>query len=188
MNERDGRIQWSSTVGGSDCTPTVDGGLVFVESSGINVAPYNTGGSVTVAALDERSGKTRWSKTFPAAPYTYVASSERQIAATASGGVLYQAIGNLARVVAFEERSGRLLWTAHTSGNVKMSPVIKGNRVYFGDTAGILYSVDRSSGRIVHTASFLQPFSVAPPIVFGKTIFVASGSIVLSHSTGHALI
>ncbi|MFN2450440.1 MAG: PQQ-binding-like beta-propeller repeat protein [Candidatus Baltobacteraceae bacterium] len=178
LNERTGEQRWSSPIGGSDCTPTIDGGLVFVQSSSIGVAPFHTGGRVTVAALDERTGKTRWAKTYPPAPFTYIASSERQIAGTAVNGVLYQAIGNLARMVAFDERTGRERWSAHTSGNVKMSPVVSSGRVYFGDTAGIFYTLDARTGRIVHTGSFLQPFSVSPPVIYGKTLFVADGNMV----------
>lgn len=180
LDERSGAEKWGSDIGGSDCTPTVDNGMVFVNSAGVDVPPFHTGGRITVAALDERTGKTRWSKTFPAAPYTYIASSERQIAGTSANGVLYQSIGNLARVVAFDERTGRMLWTAHTSGNVKMSPVVKDSRVYFGDTAGIFYTVDARTGRILHTGSFLQPFSVSPPVIYGNTIFVADGNMVLA--------
>jgi outer membrane protein assembly factor BamB len=73
-----------------------------------------------------------------------------------------------------------MIWTAHTSANVKMSPVVKGDRVYFGDTAGVLYNVNRRTGRIEHTSSFLQPFSTSPPVIVGETLFIADGPMVVA--------
>ena len=180
IDVRSGRTLWTNPYGGSDCTPAVDRGLVFVNSTTADAKPYNPGGNDTVVAIDERTGKTKWTHRFESGPFTYVASAERQIAGTATGGVLYQSIGNLQRVVAFDERTGNVLWTARTSGNVKMSPVVRGLRVYFGDTAGILYSVDRHTGRTLHTASFLQPFSVSSPVIDGDTLLIANGSIVVA--------
>lgn len=180
LEVKTGRTMWTNPNGGSDCTPTVDRGLVFINTTTAETEPFNTGGSVTVVAIDERNGKTKWTHRFEHAPFTYVASSERQIAGTAEGGVLYQSISNLQRVVAFDERTGNIRWTAHTSANVKMSPVVKDGRVYFGDTAGVLYSVDKSTGHILHTTSFLQPFSVSSPVIDGETLIIADGNMVVA--------
>lgn len=175
-----GKTVWTSPFGGSDCTPAVDGGLVFVNATTAETQPYNPGGSDTVAALDERTGKTKWTHRFEQGPFTYVASAERQIAGTAAGGVLYQPIGNIQRVVAFNERTGTIVWSTRTAANVKMSPVVKSDRVYFGDTGGIFYSLDRRTGRILHTTSFLQPFSVSSPVIDSDTMLVANGSLVVA--------
>lgn len=180
MRQRDGTVLWSNDRGGGDCTPAIDNGRVFVQSASINTQPYTSGGSISVHALDERTGKTLWTRTYPPAPYTYVGSSERQIAATALDGVLYVPIANLARVVALDERTGREIWTVHTAGNVKMSPVFKDGYGYFGDTAGILYTIDQHDGKIVHAASYLQPFAVSPPVIDGQTLFIANGDIVVA--------
>jgi outer membrane protein assembly factor BamB len=175
-----GRTIWTNPHGGSDCTPAVDGGMVFVNGTSAENKPYNPGGRDTVAGIDERTGKTKWTHRFEAGPFTYIASAERQIAGTAVDGVLYQPIGNLQRVVAFNQRTGKVLWSTDTSANVKMSPLVKGDRVYFGDTAGVFYSLDRRTGRILHTTSFLQPFSVSSPVIDGDTMLVANGSIVVA--------
>ncbi len=175
-----GQTVWTNAIGGSDCTPTVDRGMVFVTATNVQTSPFNPGGSATVAAIDERNGRTIWKRRFPAAPFTYIASSERQIAGMTMDGVLYQPISNLQRVVAMNERTGKILWTTHTSANVKMSPVAKGNRLYFGDTGGIFYTLDRRSGHVVHTASFLSPFSVSSPVIDGRTLLVANGSLVVA--------
>jgi outer membrane protein assembly factor BamB len=180
VDVRDGKTLWTNPYGGSDCTPTVDDGMVFVNASRDEDSRFHTGGQIIVAALDEHTGKTRWTYAAPPGPYTYIASQERQITGTASGGVLYQPIGNASRVVALKERNGHLLWTVHTSANVKMSPIVKGDTVYFGDTAGIFYRVDRKTGRIIHTSSYLQPFSTSPPVIVDQTIFVANGRSIVA--------
>lgn len=175
-----GKTLWTNPYGGSDCTPAIENRLVFVNSTSAEDAQYKPGGRVTVAAIDERTGETKWRHIFAPAPFTYIGSAERQIAGTATGGTLFQPIGNLQRVVAFDERTGRVKWTVATIGNVKMSPVVKGESVYFGDTQGIFYSVNRRSGRVRHTISFLQPFSVSPPVIDGQTLLVANGPLVVA--------
>jgi outer membrane protein assembly factor BamB len=180
IDVRDGHTRWTNSYGGSDCTPTVDSGMVFVNASNDSDSRFHTGGQITVAALDERTGKTRWTYRAPPGPYTYIASQERQITGVSYDGVLYQPIGNASRVVALNEKNGKLLWTVHTSANVKMSPVVKGDAVYFGDTAGIFYRVDRKTGRLIHTSSYLQPFSASPPVIVGDTIFVANGRTIVA--------
>jgi outer membrane protein assembly factor BamB len=180
IDVRDGSTRWTNPYGGSDCSPTVDAGRVFVNATRDDTLRYHTGGIVTVAAIDESSGKTLWTFDGPPGPYTYVATQERQIAGVTSGGALYQSIGNADRVVALDERTGKLLWTFHTSANVKMSPVVRGGVVYFGDTSGIFYRVDRRTGRLIHASSYLQPFSASPPIIVGDTLFVADGNLIVA--------
>lgn len=176
----DGHTVWTNPYGGSDCAPTVDDGMVFINSSNDADPRFHTGGQITVVAIDERTGKTRWTYAAPPGPYTYIASAERQIAGVSNRGVLYQPIGNANRVVALDERTGNPLWTVQTSGNVKMSPVVKDDVVYFGDTSGVFYRVDRKTGRVIHTTSYLQPFSTSPPVIVGDTIFIVNGVAVLA--------
>jgi outer membrane protein assembly factor BamB len=61
-----------------------------------------------------------------------------------------------------------------------MSPVIKGDIVYFGDTGGIFYRIHRGNGKLIHATSYLQPFSTSPPVIVGETIFIADGSVVVA--------
>ena len=180
LDVRDGRTLWTNPNGGSDCAPAVADGLVFVNSNRNDDYHYHTGGTDIVAALDERTGTTRWTYEGEPGPYTFPGTNERQIAGTVADGALFQPIGNASRVIAFEARSGKILWNLRTWANVKMSPVVKKGRVYFGDTGGVLYAVDERNGDVIHTSSFLQPFSSAPPLIAGDTIFNAVGSIVIA--------
>ncbi|HEV3153068.1 MAG TPA: PQQ-binding-like beta-propeller repeat protein [Candidatus Baltobacteraceae bacterium] len=180
LDVRDGHTIWTNPNGGSDCSPTVADGLLFVTANRDDTEHYHTGGYNVTAAIDEHTGKTIWTHVSEPGPYTFVGSNERQIAGAADGGVLYQPIGNASKVIAFDDRTGKVIWSVRTSANVKMSPVVKDNTVYFGDTAGIFYRVDRLSGRILHTSSYLQPFATSPPVIVGETLFVADGQYVVA--------
>jgi outer membrane protein assembly factor BamB len=61
-----------------------------------------------------------------------------------------------------------------------MSPVVKGDIVYFGDTGGVFYRLNRHNGKLLHATSYLQPFSTSPPVIVGDTIFVADGQMVVA--------
>jgi outer membrane protein assembly factor BamB len=180
LSVHDGHTIWSNPYGGSDCSPTIDDGLVFVTANRDDIKRFHTGGVNITVAIDEHTGRTVWTHTSEPGPYTFIGSNERQIAATADRGMLYQPIGNAGKVIAFDEHSGKVVWSVRTSANVKMSPIVKDDRVYFGDTAGILYNVDRRSGRILHASSYLQPFAASPPIIVGETLLIADGPFVLA--------
>lgn len=180
IDVRDGSVAWTNPIGGSDCAPTLDDGKVFVNGERDEDPRFHTGGVLIVAAIDERTGKTLWTYRTNPGPWTYLGSRERQIAGTAHDGVLYQPLGNGNEVVALNERTGKRVWVFHATGPVKMSPVIKGDVVYFGDTSGVFYRVDRRTGRVLHTTSYLQAFSTSPPVIAGDTVFVAMGNIVMA--------
>jgi outer membrane protein assembly factor BamB len=180
LDVRNGHTLWTNPNGGSDCAPAVADGLVFVNGNRNDEVRFHTGGSDVVAAIDERTGQTRWTYESEPGPYTFPATNERQIAGTVVDGVLYQPIGNASRMIAFEASSGKILWNLRTWANVKMSPVVAQGRLYFGDISGILYAVDAKDGTVIHTSSFLQPFSSAPPLIVGDTIFVAVGPIIVA--------
>jgi outer membrane protein assembly factor BamB len=178
---RDGRVVWSNPNGSCDASPAVDNGIVFVDGNDEEVkTPYEQGGIDVIAAIDEVRGRTLWKHTSPPGPYTLVGSGEHAIAATAVSGVLYQSIVNADAVVAFDELTGKPLWRVSTAGPVKMSPIVTLGRVVFGDTAGVLYSVERASGDVLHTRSFRNPFSTSPPVILGQTLLVTNGDSILA--------
>lgn len=180
IDPADGHIIWVNEHGGSDCSPTVAGGMVFTNENVQDDVHYHTGGTDTVAAIDERDGKTRWTWTSDPGPYTFPNSNERQIAGTYAGGVLYQPIGQDSRIVAFDARTGRVRWNLRTWADVKMSPLVTGGRVYFGDQDGVLYNVVAEDGHLEHTSSFLQAFTVSPPVIVGKTIVFADSNVIVA--------
>jgi len=175
---------WKNSNGSCDASPAVDNGMVFVDGNNEDESGlYAPGGRDIVAAIDEKSGRTRWTYVSPAAPYSIVESGEHAIAGTAVDGVLYQSIVNQNRVMAFDERTGRVRWSAPTIGPVKMSPLVTKASVIFGDTVGVLYNVDRRTGKIRRTTSFKDPFSTSPPVIVGDTLLIANGRYIFAIPT-----
>lgn len=181
IDVKTGRTLWANPNGSCDAAPAVSDGVVYVDGNREDVdGPFEMGGRDVVAAIDERTGRTLWEHTSPDAPYTLVASGEHAIAGTIVNGVLYQSIVNHDCVDAFDGRTGRVLWSAKTLAPVKMSPLVTERRVIFGDSAGLLYSVDRRTGGIEGTSSFKDPFSTSPPIAIGDVLLIANGRYIFA--------
>lgn len=180
LDVQDGHTLWSAPYGNSDCSPTVAQGLVFVEASINNRHdPFPIGGHNEVYGIDAHTGKLRWKYTSPHEGfYTSVGSSERAVSGTYANGVLYQSLPVSSEFAAFDATTGKLLWDIDTEGTVKMSPVVSGGLVYFGDSSGLLYVVDAKTGRVKNTHPFRKPFSTASPVVYGKTMFLANTDTV----------
>jgi outer membrane protein assembly factor BamB len=174
-----GRVLWSSPVGNGDCTPTVAQGLVFVEDEHDGPAgPLEPVGTNVVAALDARTGALRWEYHSAAGLFTSVGTNERAITGTYVNGVLYQSLPAVDQIVAFSASDGRVLWRARTSAPVKMSPVIVKSTLYAGDTVGVLYALDVRNGAIEAAWPFAKPFTAAPPLVLGETMFLSETDTV----------
>jgi outer membrane protein assembly factor BamB len=184
IDAKTGKELWRAPYGNSDCSPTVADGLVFVEGTEYQYyGPNNTWGWMGrnyVYALDERTGAQRWLYKSSPGFFTAVASSERAIAAVYSGGVLYQSLPVTNEFVAFDAGTGAVKWRFHTSGPVKMSAIVAHNLVIFGDTAGLLYSLNAKDGSVVAVNPFRKPFGASPPILAGKTVYIANGDSVLA--------
>jgi outer membrane protein assembly factor BamB len=181
LSPRTGRIAWSSEHGNSDCSPTVSRGLVICEGS--NYAWYGVNqlgwmGSNDVDAYSQHSGKLIWRWVGSVGYYTSVGSSERGVGGVAANGILYQSIPTIDEVKALYVASGKGIFTFHTAAPVKMSGVVVDGKVIFGDTAGMLYAIDGRTAQIQSLTSFKHPFATSPPIVVGKTLFIANGSTV----------
>lgn len=175
LDVKTGKVVWSAPYGNADCTPTIAQGMVFVE--GVNDGPVGAReamGTNEVVALDERTGTLRWRYVGPSGFFTAVGSNERGITGTYDGGVLYQSLPTVSVMAAFRASDGRVLWTAHTSAPVKMSPIVYDGSVYAGDTAGMFYRWDARTGTVQSAIPFDRPYTTSPPIVVGKTLFVAN--------------
>ncbi|HTU83877.1 MAG TPA: PQQ-binding-like beta-propeller repeat protein [Candidatus Acidoferrales bacterium] len=178
---RDGSTVWSAPYGNSDCAPVVAEGLVFVEgvTDGV-LGPREAIGYNDVTALDARTGAVRWHYRGAQGVFTTVGTNERGIAGTYHGGVLYQSLPALSELVAFRARDGRVLWTARTAGPVKMSPLIYRGNLYAGDGVGVFYVISARSGAILKSLAYRKPFTSAPPLIVGATLFVANTNTVMA--------
>lgn len=172
-----GKFLWRSQYGHCDSAPAYANGRVFVS----DVLPGDTWlqGRPIVAALDPKTGRTLWA--YVAATqgiWSIVGSDEAAVAGTYAKGSYFQALPFTDDVIAFDASSGRVRWTFHTAGPAKMSPVVKDGRVHIGDTAGLLYTLDARTGRLLEMREFKEPFTVSPPIIAGNKLLVVNGTSV----------
>ncbi len=172
-----GKILWKSDYGHCDATPAYADGKVFVS----DVLPGDTDlqGRPTVAALDPKTGKPFWAYVSAAQGlWSIVGSDEAAVAGTYANGTFFQSLPFTDEVVAFDASSGRVRWSFHTSGPAKMSPVVKDGRVLIGDTAGLLYTLDARSGKLLEMREFKEPFTTSPPIIAGNRLLIINGTAV----------
>lgn len=179
VDARSGRQLWHSPFGNSDCSPTYASGLVFVSGIESVAKPYEFGGFTVITALDATTGKAVWSyRTKAPGPYTSIGSSERAVAGTYADGTYFQAITTDDQVVAFSAKTGKVKWSFKTIAPVKMSPVVRNGVMYVGDTSGVFYAVNANTGQLVKSKLFKEPFTTAPPVIVGDTIFLANDTSI----------
>jgi outer membrane protein assembly factor BamB len=177
----DGRILWRAPYGSCDSAPAYDGTRVFVSGIDGMLQPYGFGGRTAVVALRATDGKLLWAYHSSADGYdTIVGSAERAVAGTYHAGTYYQAIPGEDRVIAFDANSGAIRWQMRTLAPVKMSPLVVRDRVFFGDGAGLFYTVDATNGRVLQAHIHHEPFSVSPPVLAGRTLLFADGSSLIA--------
>ncbi len=172
-----GKILWRSPYGHCDAAPAYADGKVFVSS----IAPGDTNlqGRPLVAALDAKTGEPVWVYRESAQGlWSIIGSWEAAVAGTYANGVYYQSTPFTDQILAFDARTGRVRWRFHTAGPAKMSPVVKTGRLYIGDVAGLLYTLDADDGSLLEIRAFKQPFSISPPIIAGNHMIVVNGTSV----------
>lgn len=177
LNASSGAIIWQTPYGHCDASPTFSQGKLFVES--VQGTSQKYVGRNVVAALDARSGKPVW--TYNSANigvWTTLGSDESAIAGTYSAGTFYQAAPLSDEIIAFNAQTGAVRWRFHTSGPVKMSPLVRRNHVYFGDTAGVFYEINAVNGRLIRATPFKKPFATSPPVIVGETMLLANDTAV----------
>jgi outer membrane protein assembly factor BamB len=110
--------------------------------------------------------------------WSVVGSDEAAIAGTYANGTYYQPAPFTDELIAFDAATGNIRWRFHTSGPIKMSPVIAGRRLYVGDTVGLLYTLDARTGKVLELRAFKKPFTTSPPVVAGNTLIIANETTV----------
>lgn len=178
MRESDGQFLWLSDYGHGHGSPVVADGNVFEESTVVGSWTDVAIQSSEVIALDARTGALRWR--YVGAPATAFSkgTNDDAIAGTYRNGVLYQTLPHGSQFAAFDGRTGDILWKIATHAPVKMSSVVTGGSVYFGDTNGYLYVVHASDGKVEQAMKFPSIFTCSAPVIVGRTLFIANGSSV----------
>lgn len=176
----DGVVLWSAPYGNADDSPVVGDGKVIIEDAQTFSGPSNADALNTLYALDALTGRLAWKKQSAPGFLTSVGSSEEAIAGTIDRSVLFQSLPAARRLAAFELATGRVLWSIHTQAAVKMSAVVFGGRVYFGDNAGTFYVAAEGNGHVFRRARYDAPFTTSSPVIVGKTLYVANMERVLA--------
>lgn len=172
-----GKVLWTSPYGFCDATPSYADGKVFLST----VAPGETNlqKKTVVAALNAQTGKPVWVyRGATQGLWSIVGSDEEAVAGTYAAGTYYQPAPLDDQIIAFDAGTGKVRWRFHTSGPAKMSPVILNNRVYIGDTVGLLYTLDARNGDLLELRGFKEPFTVSPPIIAGNKLIVTDSTSV----------
>jgi outer membrane protein assembly factor BamB len=136
-----GAVLWTRHVRGNvSSSPSISGGTVFVG--------FFRAGEYGVLALKLRNGAPRWRWTTSDATFGLVSSP------TTDGSGVYFSLGGGTRVVALDAATGAERWDLHLdSGNGwtmdGMMVSVLGGRLYAGNVAGAVYSIDVATGHVV---------------------------------------
>lgn len=184
-----GRVLWRAPYGNCDSAPTYAHGRLFLSGVAGNRAPFGFGSRAIIAAVDARSGRMLWVyRSKHARPYSKVGSSERAIAGTFANGIYFQPVPTADELLAFDPATGAIRWRFRSSGAIKMSPIVVGKTLFVGDAAGLFYSIDARSGRLLAVKMFAHPFATAPAVADGKTLLLVNGSRVFALPFVHGVL
>lgn len=176
LDARSGKMLWRSPYGYCDASPTYANGEVFVSAARRGASELQP--ITVVAALDAKTGKARWVYREEPGLWSIVGSAEAAVEGSYADGIYYQSAPFTDKMLAFDGATGQIRWKFHTLGPVKMGAVVSGGRIYFGDVAGLLYTLDAHTGKLIELREFKQPFSTTPPIVAGDKLIIANGTAV----------
>ena len=190
-----GKVRWRKTIGPSESSPLVQGGLVWVGDWNGRVACYTAAGRLVwsfqatgkvkgglalsggrvyfgtygskVYALAARTGKLVWEAS--AQPRLGAQGTFYSTPAVAYDRVY---IGSTdGKMYSFGASSGDLRWSQSTGGYVYASPAVWRSRVYAGSYSGSFYCFDAATGDVRWTFPANGPISGSATIVAGRVYF-----------------
>ncbi|HEV2969645.1 MAG TPA: PQQ-binding-like beta-propeller repeat protein [Pirellulales bacterium] len=82
------------------------------------------------------------------------------------------------QVRALNPQSGKLLWKFATHGRADCSPVVVGDRVFFGGTDGRITALDRASGKKVWEYEAGGSFTGSPAVASNRILIASDDGIV----------
>jgi outer membrane protein assembly factor BamB len=197
LDAETGKLRWRVTMGPTESSPLVVGGLVYVgdwsgkvyalkAKSGRVVWTYQTGDKVKdgmayaggrvyfgsydshVYALNARTGKLVWK-----------AGAQQRLGATgrfySTPAVAYGRVyigGTDGKMYSFGATSGKLRWSHGTGSYVYASPAVWNRRVYAGSYDGTFYSFDAATGDVRWQFKTAGPISGSAVVING-VVYVA---------------
>jgi outer membrane protein assembly factor BamB len=135
-------------------------------------------------AIDKSTGRTFWSRQLG----QLSASSPAVNATTVYATVLETRIaGSPGRIWALNYRNGHTRWVRNLPSPSESSPLLVGDRVYFGSQSGLVYALNARSGDVLWTYQAGGAVKASPSLSGGELYFGDySGHIqAISASSGH---
>ncbi len=71
------------------------------------------------------------------------------------------------QVLSLDPKNGHTVWKKALGSRSESSPLVVGNRVFFGDEGGVIYAVDRRNGHTIWTAQVCGAVKAAPAYQHG---------------------
>jgi outer membrane protein assembly factor BamB len=170
-----GSFRWVGYFGYTDGTPSLGSGMLFNETFLWDDPRANEAYNIFYAA-DAASGAIQWKYRSVDGPKPLLGSDELAVASMYDAGVVYTSLPVARQFDAFDAVTGRLRWSTQTREAVKMSSVISNGLIYFGDTGGWFYILKAADGSIVQNVRFPELFRTSPPVIVGRTLFVADNT------------
>ena len=150
LSPETGRVSWRRTIGPSESSPLVAGGLVYVGDQDGRVSAFAAG-----------TGRLRWS---------FDTGAPIKASPSLAYGRIY--IGNYAgEFLALDARSGRLVWRSSGHGNFYSTAAVTAGRVYVGSLDGHLYAFSARSGALLWSFGTGSYVYASPAVWRGLVLF-----------------
>ena len=153
-----GKVRWKVTMGPTESSPLVAGGLVYVGDW-----------SGKLYALNARTGRVVW---------TYQTGDKIKDGVAYAGGRVY--FGSYdSHVYALNARTGKLVWKAGAqqrlgaTGTFYSTPAVAYGRVYIGSTDGKMYSFGATSGKL-RWSHGTGSYVYSSPAVWNRGVYAGS--------------
>jgi outer membrane protein assembly factor BamB len=166
IDARTGKIMWHTprkSVNYSAATP-----LIFHPKSGADMAIFSSQGD-GLTGVDIKTGKVEWQS-------GRVFDSRTVGSPTTGAGLIFAACGEgpgghvLVAVKPGEESSAKVAWKTKENVPYVVTPIVKGDLIYYWADRGILTCAKAATGEVVYSEKVPGSY-YSSPIIAGNTIF-----------------
>ncbi|TAN05075.1 MAG: hypothetical protein EPN38_12630 [Rhodanobacteraceae bacterium] len=181
LDAETGKLLWSVTPPGVFSSSAGDGTLAIHGSTAIGQietqddAQARSGESSSQElAIDLGSGKILWSTTLGGGK---VPPRNKDAVPTIVAGVVYTGSPVTHREYALDAASGKILWQRAMPASMKAAPAVVGNAVIQPTASGDIVTLDKGSGKIIHTYNGHQGgYGPQNAVVVGRTLFIGTNA------------
>ena len=147
---------------------------------------FQLGDNAMLVAMNKTTGRVRWRRKVGALSASSPAVDARRVYVTVLVG---RAGSGSGRVAAFRVKGGRPVWTRNLPSRAESSPLLLGDRLYFGTENGGVYCVKAATGRVIWTYRAHGAVKGSPTYADGKLYFGDYGGHVqaIRATNGHVV-